>query len=477
MNQQQVAQMQATMTALQAQVAAANAMATQAQADAQQAQAANVAQAAMVAQQQLDLVAAQAMAAQAVADVANAQAVAQAGGGAGPPGAAVNAPGQVLGVIIFDAAGIKLHKAASAPLRELFDGKAAKVMTFVNDLATRARGFGWDHLIFPITTASGAKNLLVNYSSITLPEIQAMADVYSATLPVATRASQASTQLHLLLQDSLTSELKDRVIARRLDYTFTVNGVTYEDGVAMLKVVFNLVAVDTQATVTVISRNLESTYLEAKLVQVEYDPIKYHLFVREQLLKLVQRNSPVPLIISGLFGAYKTVPDDAFASWATFTFQQWEMSSNSTWTNEYVMEEAEVRYNSIVEKGEWKVPTKHSEEIIALTARAEKAEAANQKRKLDPATASPSTRRKPNNSAKHGWKNVAPAGGEPHEKTVDKKEYVYCQYHGDLKWVLKEGHKDGCNNAPKTPNPAPAADPTIVTAVVTALAGIVADSE
>jgi multidrug efflux pump subunit AcrA (membrane-fusion protein) len=476
MNQQQFVQMQANITALQAQVTAANAMATQAQADAQQAQAANVAQAAIVAQQQIDLVAAQALAAQAVADAAAAQVAAQVGG-AVPPGIAVNAPGQVLGVIIFDSAGIKLHKAASAPLRELFDGKAAKVMTFVNDLATRARGFGWDHLIFPINTASGVKNLLVNYSSITLPEIQAMAEVYSGMLPAATRASQASTQLHLLLQDSLTSELKDRVIARRLDYTFTVNGVTYEDGVAMLKVVFNLVAVDTQATVTVISRNLESTYLEAKLVQVEYDPIKYHLFVREQLLKLAQRNSPVPLIISGLFGAYKTVPDDAFASWATFTFQQWEMSSNSTWTNEYVMEEAEVRYNSIVEKGEWKVPTKHSEEIIALTARAEKAEAANKKRKLDPVTASPSTRCKPTDSAKHGWKNVAPAAGEPHEKTVDKKEYIHCPYHGDLKWVLKEGHKDGCNNAPKTPNPKPTADPSIVTAVVTALAGIATDEE
>jgi hypothetical protein len=60
-----------------------------------------------------------------------------------------------------------------------------------------------------------------------------------------------------MLQDSLSPELKDRVIARRAEYTFTINNITYEDGVAMLKVVFNLVAVDTKATVAVIVRNLE----------------------------------------------------------------------------------------------------------------------------------------------------------------------------------------------------------------------------
>jgi hypothetical protein len=116
----------------------------------------------------------------------------------------------------------------------------------------------------------------------------------------------------------------------------------------MLKVVFNLVAVDTQATITVITRNLESTYLSSKLVQLEYDPIKFHLFVHE----LVQRNGPVPLIISSLFMAYQQVPDDVLSSWAMLTYQQWEMSSNSGWTNEYVMEQAEVRYGSIVEKGD-----------------------------------------------------------------------------------------------------------------------------
>jgi hypothetical protein len=272
MNQQQFDQMQNDILAMQAQLKAATTLATQAQAAAQTAQAADIVQAALVAQQQQGLIAAQAMAAQAVADAAAAHAVDAIAGvvpvnavpvppAAAPPIVTVNAPGQVAGVIIFDSAGMKLHKSASAPLSALLDGKSSKLMSFINDLGTRARSFGWDQAIFNIVTVQGTKNVLDNYSSITMAEILAMANVYSGTLPTATRGSQAATQVHLMLQDSLSPELKDRVIARRAEYSFTINNFMYEDGVTMLNVVFNLVAVDTKATMAVIQRNLEYAHL------------------------------------------------------------------------------------------------------------------------------------------------------------------------------------------------------------------------
>jgi hypothetical protein len=492
MNQQQFDQMQTDMLAMQAQLQNANALATQAQAAAQAAQNATAAQAAIVAQQQIDLVAAQALAAQAVNDAANAQAAAIMAAvvpvGAvpvppAPPMMATNAPGQQMGVIVFDAAGMKLHKSASAPLGTLFDGKSSKLTTFINDLGTRARSFGWDQAILAIVTADGPKNLLDNYAQITMADIEAMANVYSATLPTATRGSQAATQVHLMLQDSLSPELKDRVIARWAEYTFTINNVVYEDGVAMLKVVFNLVAVDTKATVAVISRNLESAHLAAKLVEMEYDPVRFHLFVHEQILKLVQRNSPVPNIVGALFEAYKQVPDDAYTTWANLEYLVWEKPTSDDWSNEEVMAMAEDRYHTIMQKGVWKVPTKHSEEIIALTAHFDKQIASIKKRKLDPVSGSPKPRprRGPNDQSTYGWKNIAPADGEPREKTMNGKDYVHCPHHGDLQWVLKEGHRNGCDKAPAATKPKPetaaAADPTIVKAVVTALAGIVADQE
>jgi hypothetical protein len=267
-----------------------------------------------------------------------------------PPIIAVNAPGQIMGVITFDTAGMKLHKSASAPLKDTFDGKSSKLTSFINDVGTRAQSFGWDQAIFTIITAAGPKNMLDNYSSITMDEIRAMANHYSGP-PAATRGSQAATQVHLMLQDSLSPELKDRVIARRGEYTFTINNITYEDGVAMLKVVFNLVAVDTKATVSVIVRNLEYAHLAAKMAEMDHDPVRFHLFVHEQILKLVQRNAPVPNIVGALFNAYKQVPDDAYTTWANLECLVWEKPTSDNWTNKEVMAMAEDRYHTIVQKG------------------------------------------------------------------------------------------------------------------------------
>jgi hypothetical protein len=205
MNQQQFGQMQADMAAMQAQmqqqqvalqqaqgqVVNAQAVAMLAQLDAQQAQAANAAQAVIVGQQQVDLAAAQALAAQAVADAATAQAAVNVAAAVIPGGGqaivpAVNAPGQIVGLINLKSTnGLKIHKSASAPLRDLVDGQASKITTFINDVGTlndvgtRARSFGWDALIFTINTAEhGNKNMLENYSSITMADITAIGHLF-----------------------------------------------------------------------------------------------------------------------------------------------------------------------------------------------------------------------------------------------------------------------------------------------------------
>jgi hypothetical protein len=50
---------------------------------------------------------------------------------------------------------------------------------------------------------------------------------------------------------------------------------------------------------------------------------------------------------------------------------------------------------------------------------------------------------------------VAPSGGQPKSKKFDGKDYIYCPDHSHTKWVLKEGHKDGCTSAPEKPEPTP----------------------
>jgi hypothetical protein len=45
------------------------------------------------------------------------------------------------------------------------------------------------------------------------------------------------------------------------------------------------------------------------------------------------------------------------------------------------------------------------------------------------------------------WKMTAPKPGEAVQKTMKGKEYIHCPNHGELKWVLKEGHVGGCSFA------------------------------
>jgi hypothetical protein len=85
------------------------------------------------------------------------------------------------------------------------------------------------------------------------------------------------------------------------------------------------------------------------------------------------------------------------------------------------------------------------ETIVALQGQLKQnAAPANNKAKKTPGKAAVC-----NSDNKFAWKLVAPKTGEPQEKTVEGKAYIYCPHHAATKWVLKinqEGieHRTGC---------------------------------
>jgi hypothetical protein len=333
-------QQQATdLLAAQAQVTQANANAAAAQADAATAQA--------------EAAAATAAAAAATA----AAAVAAAAPGQGPPAPApdpINAPGQHGEVIdMRSTSGMKENTRATAPLLTIFTGAVELLETFLNELYQRAILNQWITSIFQINRAGGAAlDMLNDYAQITMEEIRAMAANYHSTYPIATRASQAAQQLQTMLQCSLSPDLLIRVIARKAEYTFTVGNHIYQDGVGMLKTVFNLVATDTRVTIAMFEENLSSASLKQKMEELEYDIIKFHLWVNEQANGLRRRGQPVRLMVAGLFESYKLVPDDAFTDYAKQEQNKWEDSDTPALTNEQVMTKAETKYHAIKQKGE-----------------------------------------------------------------------------------------------------------------------------
>jgi hypothetical protein len=58
--------------------------------------------------------------------------------------------------------------------------------------------------------------------------------------------------------------------------------------------------------------------------------------------------------------------------------------------------------------------------------------------------------RKEHDGGSFAWKGIAPRVGEPTDKTVNGKDYIYCTHHSKTKWVLnmnREGidHRSGCH--------------------------------
>jgi hypothetical protein len=54
--------------------------------------------------------------------------------------------------------------------------------------------------------------------------------------------------------------------------------------------------------------------------------------------------------------------------------------------------------------------------------------------------------RESRNDAEWAWKAVAPTAAQAKANKFKGKEYVYCPFHGETKWVLKVNHVDGCRN-------------------------------
>ena len=90
----------------------------------------------------------------------------------------------------------------------------------------------------------------------------------------------------------------------------------------------------------------------------------------------------------------------------------------------------------MAERGEWKVVSKRDEELVAF-----KAFVSMIKNKSSDFKAGSGKK-----DTQFSWKEIGPVGTEPLFKTVNHKDYQYCQNHGKLKWVLVKGHKDppGC---------------------------------
>jgi hypothetical protein len=344
--------------------------------------------------------------------------------------------------------GIKLYFQSTAATVPKYDGTEANLKLFLKSISAKAKTFGWDKSILTIPDDNMIdRDLTKQYGMVTINNVSGHAMTYIGT---DTRSAQASTQLAECISVSLGESVLLKLLLRSNEYS--LNGV--EDGPCMLKTLISVVTVETRATVSCIRAALKR--LPTLMEEVDSDITEFNLAVGKHMDKLRSMNQTCEDLLNHLFEAYQTASDKTFVAYIADKEAKWEDNTIAVIEPESLMTLAEEKFKTLKLKKTWNAPTKEEASIIAMKAEmadrttieliALRAEVANLKG--DSGNKNDRKRGKSRNDGDWAWKTVAPTGSQPREKTFKGKSYIYCMFHGDTKWVLKENHVDGCRNDP-----------------------------
>jgi hypothetical protein len=344
--------------------------------------------------------------------------------------------------------GLKIFTFASSKLQDTpYNGDVKGLKMFLIALSKRGESYGWNTSLFTISNQEVGnlqdKNLLTQYGVLTLENCQAHATAYIGN---PNRAAQASVMCLNAITASVGPDLMMKLVNRQADYTLTPAHVM--DGTCMVYTLISCVVIHTRATISVIRAQLQS--LPALMKQHKSNITNFNADVDDKITSLRAVDEGCQDLLSFLFAAYQTASDKEFREYIHDREVKWENNEIANMTVEDLMATAEGRYKVMVEKGVWAKPSREEADLMALAAsikQADKNKAGGVKADTPKADRTgPAAARA--NVGEWAWKNVAPFGNEPREKTFKNKVYVACKFHKNTQWVLKEGHANGCRNDP-----------------------------
>jgi hypothetical protein len=193
------------------------------------------------------------------------------------------------------------------------------------------------------------------------------------------------------------------------------------------------VTVETRATVAAITDQLSN--LRPLLQEVKQDIPEFNNRVDALVDALHNRDAPVPELLHALFKGYLACEDKTFTAYISRKRADY-LDGTINLTSTRLMALGLENYKVIGK--DWLKKTDEELEFIAMraeikhlkqnpTTRSPKAATAPKAGGGKPTTAT--GRGADRNTGKFAWKGVAPKAGEPHEKKVDGKDYIYCPHH------------------------------------------------
>ena len=257
-----------------------------------------------------------------------------------------------------------------------------------------------------------------------------------------TRATQDSIMMAVFLQDSLTDEARNLIMAS--PEAFTILG--QPSGPCLLKVIIGKATIDTYATIDVL-RKLVSK-LDEKMVELNSDVKAFNLYVTQLKNALVARGQSVPELQMHLFEGYAKTADEDFVRYMQNKRDDHEDGRNRL-SIEALMALAINKYDLKVQNKTWSVADTKDTRIIALEAAIKHiTEARSPKAKS--ATTSELDK-------KFAWKLIPPSANDKHTKNFNKKKYFWCHHHNA--WTLHT--PESCNLPSKNKSTDTSSKPTV----------------
>ena len=246
-----------------------------------------------------------------------------------PPVNFALSPAQAIqGIIAYDTpVGAKIYKAAVDPLEDQFNCKPEGLKVFLSQISDRSLSAGWAEVLeIPPDVAHpnvNLINLLTDYGTITLDQVQAHAWSYNNDQ---SHAAQESVQLYHCIMSSLTKEGRAKIML--FSPLYTINNIP--SGPTLLKVVIRESHIDTNTTTKFIHASLSS--LDTYMTEVSSDIEKLNQHVRNQLNSLHARGETTHDLLSNLFKGYAAASDKEFKAYIARKEEKYEEGPMGTKT-------------------------------------------------------------------------------------------------------------------------------------------------
>ena len=358
--------------------------------------------------------------------------------------------------------GIKLYQAATAPFQPAYDGEEDKLPDLLRKIRARTQQYSF-HSILVVTDSSAVpRDMSREHGCLTLADVQTKARGY---LGQAQRDFQASGMLYTLIMDSVTPRFAGRLEHRTSEYVLDMAAQgappdVHADGPCLLLALIQMVNVDTRCFVDNILEKLNN--MLPLMDEAKSDIAVFNATIDGLIDAMNTREARLPDIIPQLFKAYKSCGDEKFVNYIIAKHDGY-LDRTVDYSYETLMKLALEKFKTIGK--DWCKKSERELEFIAMQGQITQLKLAQNPRSTkqphsggggaDPA-------KKNRHQGKFAWKGIAPKPGEPQEKTVNGKVYIYCPNHGDTKWVLKTNikgldHKTNCSKNHQAQAPAPAA--------------------